>query len=118
MKASAMGVRLSLRMNWNQGQEDFPFVYLLLKIFFFKKYFLPPLSSQPYDSQVHMVKKNAAELLMYYRLGDRPERKTVSLVANFKFLGKRFGSFWLNHCTESRVRGRAVRTHVSVCGQG
>lgn len=50
---------------------------------------------------------------MYYRMGDRSERKIVSLVLNFKFLGKRFGSLWLKHCTESRAQGRAVRTRLS-----
>lgn len=49
---------------------------------------------------------------MYYRLGDRSERKIVSLVLNLKFLGKRFGSLWLKHCTECRAQGRAVRTRL------
>lgn len=42
----------------------------------------------------------------------------LSLVLNFKVLGKIFGPFWLNRCPESRVRGRVVVTHTNVCGQG
>lgn len=49
---------------------------------------------------------------MYYWLGDRPERKMVSLVLNVKFLGKRFGSLWFHHCTETRAQGCAVRTRL------
>lgn len=70
MEANTVGVQLNFRMNWNQGQEDFLFFSFALLFVFF----LPLSSSQPYDSQVHVVKKMTitAKVLMHYRLDDRP----------------------------------------------
>lgn len=70
MEATAMGMQLSVRNEVGPTTRGLPFVSHLL--FFFC--FLPPPSSQPCESQVHMVKHmtNTAKVLTYYSIGDRP----------------------------------------------